>query len=754
MKQCKRCGVENQGSEELCPRCLLEVGLAEEPEPRASIGRSHLRPAAPSPRELAPLFPELQIEEMVGQGGMGAVYRATQKALGREVALKVLLGDLGRDPTFAKRFEREARTLAALSHGSCVVIHDFGERQGYFFLLMEFVDGANLRQLLKTRSVAPREALSIVAQICDGLQYAHDQGVVHRDIKPENILVTRDGRVKILDYGLAKLIDPVGEDSHLTGTFQAMGSVHYMAPEQWKHPLEVDHRADIYSLGVVFYELLTGELPVGRFPLPSQKVEIDVRLDEVVLKALEIDPERRWQHASEVKTQMQGLDRTPVRRPLPAKAPRSKKKSGIPVWAIVLIVLVVTLPILFLALLIPVSLLGHRTNDLVGTIEGTLPPSYYEREREIQARLEKPPEELFEPEPGPVPSEELRAARSLDAPIPRDTETVARVPPLLLTRGRLASLGLRVDQAERLEEVLRISLLFQGKYERDAVRSSHRTSPGNVVIEMDAFPEKYDSLHEKVEALLQQRFHGELEVDRLIEVMSPEGLLARGQAPLRIWIQRWGGGFRAREEPIDGASGAVVQYKGEELLPRYQLLWNLAGGESRGLHGQLAVTREFFPRTIDGRTIWVVGELVDLGLPGAEAIAVSDVLETARERYLELEEESSTLAWDAEGHLNVSIGAFLAGEEEAYHEGVWREIRGLVSDRTLLPSLKSYLDLDELFSRGTEPVELDLRIEQGDYYHRCGGMKLGIHLVAGEVPLHAPDRRFWIRGLELARPGK
>ena len=302
--------------------------------------------------------------------------------------------------------------------------------------------------------------------------------------------------------------------------------------------------------------------------------------------------------------------------------------------------------------------------------------------------------------------------------------------------------------------MLRIPLLFQGKYERDAVRSSRQTSPGNVVIEMDAFPEKYDSLREKVEALLDQRLDGELEVGRLIEVMSPEGLLARGQAPLRIWIQRWDGGFRAREEPIDGAQGAVVQYKGEELLHRYQLLWNLAAGESTELPERRTVTSEFFPCNVDGSTIWVVGELVDLGLPGAEAIAVCDAVETARERYLELEEESSTLSWDEEGHLTVSIGAFLAGEERGYQDGVWREIRGLVSDRSLLPGLKSYLDLEGLFSRGTRAVELEMWLEKDTFVLRRGKGKGIAPLVDGDVPYFAPDRRFWIRGLELARPGK
>ena len=172
---------------------------------------------------------------------------------------------------------------------------------------MEFVDGLTLRQLLDAGKLAPQEALAIVPQICEALQYAHDKGVVHRDIKPENILMDRSGQVKIADFGLAKLVGREAKDFTLTGAGQVMGTPHYMAPEQIEHPQEVDHRADIYSLGVVFYQMLTGELPIGRFAPPSKKVQIDVRLDEVVLRALEKEPELRYQQASEIKTDVETI---------------------------------------------------------------------------------------------------------------------------------------------------------------------------------------------------------------------------------------------------------------------------------------------------------------------------------------------------------------------------------------------------------------------------------------------------------------
>jgi hypothetical protein len=180
---------------------------------------------------------------------------------------------------------------------------------------MEYVDGVNLRQAIRDKQLAPPQALDVVGQVCGALQFAHAAGVVHRDIKPENILLDRNGVVKIADFGLAKLRGASAANLQLTATNQVMGTPHYMAPEQMERPQEVDHRADIYSLGVVFYELLTGELPLGRFPPPSQKAGTDARLDEVVLRALERDPGRRFQQAGEVKTAVESLHGSPAGGP-------------------------------------------------------------------------------------------------------------------------------------------------------------------------------------------------------------------------------------------------------------------------------------------------------------------------------------------------------------------------------------------------------------------------------------------------------
>jgi Flp pilus assembly protein TadD/predicted Ser/Thr protein kinase len=302
----------------LCPACLLKAGVAAD----TVTGAKQPPFNPPTVAELAAKFPQLEVIELIGKGGMGAVYKVRQKELDRVVALKILPPGIGDDPAFAGRFAREAKALAKLNHPGIVTIYDFGRADGLFYFLMEFVDGVTLRQLLNTGRVSPREALAIVPQICEALQFAHDQGIVHRDIKPENILMDRRGRVKVADFGLAKIVDGEGSEtggagaaapaaSSLTESGKVMGTPQYMSPEQITAPGEVDHRADIYALGVVFYQMLTGELPGKKIEPPSHKVKIDVRLDEVVLRALEKKPELRFQQASAMKTQVETIAQTP-----------------------------------------------------------------------------------------------------------------------------------------------------------------------------------------------------------------------------------------------------------------------------------------------------------------------------------------------------------------------------------------------------------------------------------------------------------
>ncbi|MBI5760636.1 MAG: serine/threonine protein kinase [Planctomycetales bacterium] len=338
---CPTCGtpIPSGSPAGLCPKCLLHGGIDSQSEVDPNLTPTRHSPVAgasgflpPSIEELAGRFPQLEFLELLGRGGMGAVYKARQRGLDRLVAVKILPPEIGHDAAFAERFTREARALARLSHNNIVSVYDFGvvgsgirENSGdasefsriplqdrLCYIVMEFVDGANLRQAIQTKTLTPAEALAIVPQICEALQFAHDEGIVHRDIKPENILIDKRGRVKIADFGLAKLLGQDASDQSLTATHQVMGTLRYMAPEQMQGSREVDHRADIYSLGVVFYELLTGELPMGKFAPPSKKVQVDVRLDEVVLRALEQEPEQRYQHASEVKTDVEEISRSGV----------------------------------------------------------------------------------------------------------------------------------------------------------------------------------------------------------------------------------------------------------------------------------------------------------------------------------------------------------------------------------------------------------------------------------------------------------
>jgi serine/threonine protein kinase len=287
----------------LCPDCLLKAGWPTAAEDGVS-GQGFTPPPI---EELVRLFPKLEILELIGRGGMGAVFKARQSHLDRMVALKILPIEKGSDPGFAERFSREAQALAKLSHRHIVSVHDFGQVEGFHYFLMEYVDGLNLRQIQQADILAPHEALEIVPQICEALQFAHDNGVVHRDIKPENILLDQTGCIKIADFGLAKILGTERTNFTLTEPNHVMGTPHYMAPEQVEHPRDVDHRADIYSLGVVFYELLTGELPLGKFAAPSKKVQVDVRLDDVVLRSLEKEPELRYQQVSEVGTEVQTI---------------------------------------------------------------------------------------------------------------------------------------------------------------------------------------------------------------------------------------------------------------------------------------------------------------------------------------------------------------------------------------------------------------------------------------------------------------
>jgi serine/threonine protein kinase len=292
------------------PSDLLRAALGAGTSPAPSF-RPQWDP--PAPEELALLMPQYSITRLIGRGGMGAVYQGVQLSLSRDVAIKLLPPELGAEPEFEARFKREAMALARLNHPNIVQIHDYGQTLGgHHYIVMEYVDGTDLHQLIRSGSLDVTSALNAVGQICGALDYAHGEGFVHRDVKPANIFINRKGVLKIGDFGLAKLMGagaPGGNDAdHLTRSDVVMGTLHYIAPEQLGGNDVIDHRADIFSLGVMFYEMLTGTVPRGAFRPPSDRVQaLDVRIDGVIFKAMEEDPEDRYQSAADLASDVERI---------------------------------------------------------------------------------------------------------------------------------------------------------------------------------------------------------------------------------------------------------------------------------------------------------------------------------------------------------------------------------------------------------------------------------------------------------------
>jgi serine/threonine protein kinase len=270
----------------------------------------------PTPAQLSAALPDGRyvVDKLIGVGGMGAVYRGTQVSLQRPIAIKMLQRGIGGEWGFEERFQREAISMARLNHPNIVSVYDYGEMdEDFLYLVMEYVEGTDVAEILRTGGMTLPLALMILPQVCMALEHAHAKGIVHRDIKPANVLITRQGEVKLTDFGLAKRLDSM--NSFITKTHLIMGTAEYAAPEQSEAHREVDHRADIYALGVVTYQMLTGQLPKGAWQSPSSKVGTDPRLDSLVIRAMMPDRNQRFQSVAEFRRMLQEITTTTPHQP-------------------------------------------------------------------------------------------------------------------------------------------------------------------------------------------------------------------------------------------------------------------------------------------------------------------------------------------------------------------------------------------------------------------------------------------------------
>lgn len=302
-ESCSRCrsrvpSSELQALAGICLRCLSSMvlrpseiensGAADPLEPGLTVGPGHVVGGC-------------ELIEPIGQGGMGTVFRARHLELQRDVAVKILHPSLALREEFTRRFHQESRVLAALDHPNIVRIHDSGAQGDLLYLSMEFVDGGSFRRRLREGRIPVDQIRRQFGLLLDAVDHAHGRGILHRDLKPDNLMLTRDGLLKVADFGLAKIAGPDRSPFGSTATGVAMGTPYYMAPEVLDNAKSFDVRSDIYSLGVILHELLTGRAPAGALTAPSRDGAESDAFDAVVLKALDRLPDRRFQTIDEFR---------------------------------------------------------------------------------------------------------------------------------------------------------------------------------------------------------------------------------------------------------------------------------------------------------------------------------------------------------------------------------------------------------------------------------------------------------------------
>ena len=333
------------GSLARCGHCNVRFEVKREdsnPPPPALVKAAPAQkapaPRPPPPAEETPVkiepCPNLDgfiVHERIGQGGMGEVYRCTRMSDRTPVAVKILTPQMAAVPDYVRRFGREAAAMAQLDHPGIVKLLGRGKAGQHVYIAMELIDGTSLRMWAHKNRPTAKALAKLLAQVAHALAYAHARAVVHRDLKPDNVLVTPDLRTKVLDFGLAGLHAEGAEC--LTQSHVAMGTANYMAPEQRKDAKRADHKADLYSFGVMTYELLTGELPVGKFLPPSKMVAgLDARWDALVERCLEVNPSARPHSALELAHALEALAGLNTNMELAPRTRRKAPKSKIWSW--------------------------------------------------------------------------------------------------------------------------------------------------------------------------------------------------------------------------------------------------------------------------------------------------------------------------------------------------------------------------------------------------------------------------------------
>ena len=251
-------------------------------------------------RQSAPEIPDYQIEAKIGQGGVARIYKARQKSLDRDVAIKVLSSELGSDSDIVRRFDRESKTIASLSHPNIVHIIDRGKIDNQYYFVMEHIDGTSFKEILVSNEYTVRQKLEIIVMILKGLDYAHKNGVIHRDVKPANILVDKQGNALMADFGIAQILSK--PEQEVTRSDVVMGTLAYMSPEQRISSTNVDLTTDIFSMGVIIYEILIGKRPMGHFKLPSEiNPKIPKKFDKIITRCMAMNAKDRYQSAVELK---------------------------------------------------------------------------------------------------------------------------------------------------------------------------------------------------------------------------------------------------------------------------------------------------------------------------------------------------------------------------------------------------------------------------------------------------------------------